>query len=87
VRVLTGRETGRDHKISCPLHSEKTPSFHVYPTAGQGWTCFGCPTQSGRRLGGDIYRLASLLWRIPTSGWDFLTLQLRLDQKFEVRRD
>ena len=27
-------------------------SFHVYPTAEQGWYCFGC----GR--GGDVYDLA-----------------------------
>jgi hypothetical protein len=86
VRVLTGREPGRDHKISCPLHSDDTPSFHVYPTPERGWACFGCPTPNGKPLGGDIYRLASLLWGIPTSGRDFLALRARLDQRFAVHR-
>ena len=86
VRVLIGREVGRDHKIACPFHSDQTPSFHVYPTAERGWTCFGCRTSTGRPLGGDIYRLASLLWGIPTSGRDFLQLRDRLDHEFGVRR-
>jgi hypothetical protein len=86
VRVLIGREVGRDHKIACPFHSDQTPSFHVYPTAERGWTCFGCRTSTGRPLGGDIYRLASLLWSIPTSGRDFLALRDRLDHTFGVRR-
>ncbi len=86
VRVLTGREPGRDHKIACPLHPDKTPSFHVYATAERGWTCFGCPTSNGRPLGGDIYKLGSLLWGIPTSGRDFLRLRDRLDHMFGVRR-
>jgi CHC2 zinc finger/RepB DNA-primase N-terminal domain len=86
VRVLTRREPGRDHKIACPLHSEKKPSFHVYSTAERGWACFGCPTPTGRPLGGDIYTLASQLWGIPTSGRDFIELRDRLDDLFGVRR-
>jgi hypothetical protein len=85
VRVLLGREPGRDHKITCPFHSDQTPSFHVYPTPEQGWTCFGCPTPDGKPLGGDLYTLASLLWGIPTSGRDFLQLRERLEQTFAVR--
>jgi hypothetical protein len=86
VRVLTHREPGRDHKIVCPLHPEKKPSFHVYPTAERGWTCFGCPTPTSKPLGGDIYKLASLLWGIPTSGRDFIELRDRLDDLFGVHR-
>jgi len=87
VRVLTGREPGRDHKIACPLHApDNTPSFHVYPTAQEGWTCFGCPTANGKPLGGDIYTLASMLWKLPTSGQGFLRLRKRLEQTFGVRR-
>jgi hypothetical protein len=86
VRVLTTREPGRDHKILCPLHPETKPSFHVYPTAERGWACFGCPTSTGRPLGGDIYKLASLLWSIPTSGRDFIELRDRLDELFGVCR-
>jgi len=87
VRVLTGREPGHDHKIACPLHDpDNTPSFHVYPTAQEGWTCFGCPTTNGKPLGGDIYTLASRLWKLPTSGRDFVQLRERLDHMFGVRR-
>jgi hypothetical protein len=86
VTRLTGRTPGRDGKILCPLHQEKTPSFHVYPTPEQGWTCFGCPITNGKRRGGDIYTLASLLWDIPTHGDDFSVLRARLDELFGVRR-
>jgi hypothetical protein len=86
VRVLTGRQVGRDHKITCPFHDDRTPSFHVYPTAEDGWTCFACTTPKGRPLGGNIYNLASLLWGIPATGRDFLQLRSRLDQVFGVRR-
>jgi hypothetical protein len=86
VRALTGCEAGRDPKIACPLHEERTPSFHVYPTPEEGWTCFGCATPDDRPLGGDIYTLASLLWGIPTSGRDFLRLRDRLDRLFAVSR-
>jgi hypothetical protein len=85
VRVLVGREPRRDHKISCPFHRDETPSFHVYPTAEQGWTCFGCPTPDGKPLGGDVYKLASLLWGIPTSGRAFLQLRERLEHTFGFR--
>jgi len=42
VEALTGRAPGRDGKIACPLHKDRTPSFHVYETAEEGWYCFGC---------------------------------------------
>jgi hypothetical protein len=86
VRVLIGRDVGRDHKIACPFHNDQTPSLHAYATAERGWTCFGCRTPTGRPLGGDIYTLASLLWDIPTNGRDFLKLRDRLDHAFGVRR-
>ncbi|MBV8355293.1 MAG: DNA primase [Candidatus Eremiobacteraeota bacterium] len=37
--ALTKR--GRDLVGLCPLHSERTPSFHVHPDQGY-WKCFGC---------------------------------------------
>jgi hypothetical protein len=86
VQMLTEREPGRDGKIHCPFHPDRTPSFHVYRTPGRGWTCFGCTTPSGKLLGGDIYTLASLLWDIPTHGPSFLELQSRLDALFAVNR-
>jgi hypothetical protein len=79
VEILTGRQVGRSRKISCPLHTERTPSFHVYPTPEQGWSCYGCPRQAnGKTLGGDIYTLAAKLWHIE----DFPELSRRLYDTF-----
>ena len=50
---------GRDYQGVCPLHKEKTPSFHVDPDKGLFY-CFGCGA------GGDAIKLHML-----TSGDDF----------------
>jgi CHC2 zinc finger/RepB DNA-primase from phage plasmid len=84
VRILIGREPGRDHKIACPFHEDRTPSFHVYASAERGWTCFGCRTPDGKPLGGDIYKLASLVWLTgqsadgPLRGRRFIEVRERL---------
>lgn len=47
------KKAGRTYKGLCPFHSEKTPSFVVFPESGT-WHCFGaCAT------GGDVYTFVS----------------------------
>jgi RepB DNA-primase from phage plasmid/CHC2 zinc finger len=72
VAALTGLEVGRDRKINCPLHPDRTPSLHVYETPEDGWFCFGC------RRGGSIYDLAAPLLEFSTRGRGFIELRARL---------
>lgn len=58
VSVLVGRTPDREHKICCPFHDERTPSFHCY--ADGTWYCYGC------RAGGSVFDFASRLWGLPT---------------------
>ncbi|MDD5952762.1 MAG: DNA primase [Oscillospiraceae bacterium] len=41
------KKRGRNYVGLCPFHSEKTPSFHVYPDSNS-YYCFGC------HAGGDV---------------------------------
>jgi DNA primase catalytic core len=41
----------RNHRLRCPFHDDKTPSFQVYPETGT-WTCFSsnCSAGSGDQI-------------------------------------
>lgn len=56
IESLVGqpRRSGRDLVALCPLHDEKTPSFHIYREQNRGW-CFGC------NRGGDSIHLTMLI--------------------------
>jgi len=73
VERLTGRRVGHSGKVRCPFHDDDTPSLHVYPSAAEGWYCFGC----GR--GGSIYDFAALLLGRSTRGEDFIELRRELE--------
>jgi len=63
---------GRKHRGLCPLHKEKTPSFHVDGELGF-FKCFGCGA------GGDAIKLHMLL-----TGDDFPAAMEALAQRFGV---
>ena len=44
---VTLKRAGRTSKCLCPFHSEKTPSYVVYPDT-ESFYCFGCGA------GGDV---------------------------------
>lgn len=77
VEAFTGRDVGRDGKMCCPLHDDRTPSMHVYPD-GRGWYCYGCG------VGGGIYQLAAFLggYRLPLRGDDFRAVREVLLEHF-----
>lgn len=58
-RTVQLQRAGRNYKGLCPFHSEKTPSFYVFPDS-QRWQCFGC------NKGGDIFAFV-----METQGLDF----------------
>jgi hypothetical protein len=72
VERLLGVPVGRDGKVRCPFHEDRTPSLHVYEEAQRGWYCFGC----GR--GGSIYDFAALLLGRGTRGEQFIELRREL---------
>jgi hypothetical protein len=72
VAALTGQQVGRERKVSCPFHRDRTPSLHVYETAEDGWFCFGC------RAGGSVYDLGGAVFGLRTRGREFVELRRRL---------
>ena len=48
-RVTQLQKSGRSLKGLCPFHTEKTPSFYVFPDKGT-WRCFGSCGE-----GGDLF--------------------------------
>lgn len=55
---LALHQRGGKYWARCPFHSERTPSFAIYPD-GRGWYCFAC------HRGGDAAALYQQLYNVP----------------------
>ena len=53
-QYVTLKRRGKNLVGLCPFHSEKTPSFTVYPENGSFY-CFGCG------VGGDVFTFTGLI--------------------------
>ena len=68
------QKSGRSYKAACPFHTERTPSFYVFPER-QSWRCFGACAS-----GGDLF---SFLMRIENL--EFSDALKRLAQQSGVK--
>jgi hypothetical protein len=71
IERLLGVAIGRDRKVPCPFHPDRTPSLHVY-AGDRGWACFGC------RKGGTIIDLGAALYGFQPRGRGYHKIRRQL---------
>jgi DNA primase len=72
-QYLNLKKSGKNYKVLCPFHTEKTPSFTISPER-QIFHCFGCGA------GGNVFNLAMKL-----ENMDFISTLKMLAQKAGVK--
>lgn len=79
IEALTGRAVGRDGKVPCPFHEDRTPSLHAYPTVERGWCCHaGCG-------GGTIIDFGAKLYGLEPRGAGYHEIRRRLEADLRAR--
>jgi DNA primase len=73
--VVALRKSGKAFKGLCPFHSERTPSFYVFPATGT-WRCFGCQEH------GDLFTFVE-----KQHGLDFRDVLAQLAERAGVLLD
>jgi DNA primase len=73
--VVPLRKSGKAFKGLCPFHSERTPSFYIFP-ATQTWRCFGCQEH------GDLFTFVE-----KQSGMEFRDVLAQLAERAGVPLD
>lgn len=75
------RHRGKTYSGLCPFHSEKTPSFHVYPD-NQSFYCFGCGA------GGDVVTFVRRMENLEyVEALRFLAQRAGMEMPEDVRDD
>ena len=74
-RTVQLKQAGRNHRGLCPFHSEKTPSFFVFPESNN-YKCFGCGE------GGDIFTFT-----MKTQNLEFREALVLLSEQSGIKLD
>jgi hypothetical protein len=83
VARLLGVEVPRAGFVSCPFHTDRTPSLKVYEAPERGWACYSKTCRrNGRPRGGTVYDLAAAMWGVEPRRSSFLWLRARLHELF-----
>lgn len=77
-------KSGERWKACCPFHSEKTPSFVVYPDGS--YYCFGCGVHGDYQAISDRFLSTNVDCSVPEDKTDEKLRKIRISQEKELRK-